>query len=1232
MKINGSTVPSYGQIFELGDVDNAVLETVLTPYTDVEVERHIMKVREMLAFPNENNTNGLNAFASIRAGQSAYYTIENLDVDTDKLVQASALKENPLTAADFSAKVSTSELVPADIPERVKAVHQLYYSQWNPPPAHLSSKGHIAYLSVSTLEGEIYHIVAHTSGFYVSNSTAHWFDPSPKLINGEVCHNHSLFQLLKKLSPHVSKTLEKNREIYSSFLPQATIDAAFTFLHSPWLVKEPTNKADLARSQQHILRPLELNPASRDWNEEFQSVREMEKDTFNGRLLRDRLLNKTAFEFAQAASHGVVGILEGSVQPLNPFEQADNSIYLHEGIFYSFATDAIGAYAEEGGEKASRYSTRKDLQNHNFINRLDASDVYTVLTTIVDYAGHRVIAQAPVPGIFRPLPEGETQIKYGSIDNNVAIGDDESFVEPLSEIANSYHLAKHAAFDNSGKEYEIVTPSSLTGVLGTDGRKYVLDLQRLTPLDLGFLDAVASDEKNPYPHSVPLLRPEAIDFWWRSKAQVIADKRTAEKKAEHKKAEPAEKEEKKEEGDDKEAEQEKEEEIALTYEERFEVTQEALKLFTLNPDVPHDLSKIPEGPNREQYEKDGAELRSISTLVVDKIIPKLVEELKHNLLPLPFDGAQLTSILHRRGINMRYLGQVAKLVSEAGEFLKPLHGVITVEIISRATKHVINSYTTKYKKEIIPYVIAQIFNALLGYKINASPQPDLLKGLEALYDTEDFEAIKEITVEKIRDQVAQEARSRFRAELSENWIEEINLRALFRETSLKSGIQWKARDYDFAATEPYYELAPVFDAPPNIHTLSTATAPVKQQKKKKSKNAAPVSSYSQDTFLKAPEPFRLQTLFHHTDVLNIVPIIKYSQFRSSCAEDALEMGRIAILKAEEKEKESSLALLNDAVGIYEQVFGGVHIEVARTYLSLAVIYHETGDAATARLLGTKAAILYERCVGIDAAETLHAYQQLSLFEYGVGNTAASFALIKHVFKYMNGLWSAEQPDSITTISNLVTMLHPLGLREQALELLNKGVELTEKFFGKKSAHTATAYHQIAQYQLLLPDLPKARETMRAAYEIFNELLGEEDPNTVESKKWADSLDLALKDTETRKNGSAAAAAIAPAPAAKDGAEDKDGYAKQVIAAALRASGSRKTKTVGAAGAHRSNASIVGGAAANGKKGVQANGDAAAAGSEPPVENMSLDDLVRYINGGETGSSSKSHSKKHRGKK
>lgn len=1215
----------------------------MEPYNEIEVKRHISRVRELLSFSTESHVNGTLSYPTISAGESAFLEIENLNVDANH--QATIAKSDPITSETFHKIYPTNELAPKEIPERKTAVHYLHYSQWNPPPPHLKTKGHILYLSVTTLEAKIYQIVAHSSGFYVSNSTAHWFDPTPMVIDGEIYHEHSLFTLLSKLSPLVSKTLEENKVKFANIPSQVYLPPTNSFLFNPWLVNEPTPKADLARTQNDFTHNIDLS--SREWNEEFQSAREIETETVQSRMLRERLMNKVSFEFSQAAVLGALRILDGDVQSLNPFEEEESRIYLNEGIFYSLATDPSNSYEGEGGEEAARYAVGKDLLNVNFLNKIDINGITTVLTTVIDYAGHRILAQSPVPGIFRQLPEDESQIRYGSIDNLTTIGTDESFIEPLSNVAEAFHLAKHVYFDNSNKPAELVTPYSVTGVVGTDNRKYVLDLHRLTPLDLGFLESVSKDTETPYPHSVPVLRSEAVEFWIRTKAEVLAKEKLAEKKAkidaekakeeetkpkEETKKEETKKEEKEEDSKNKgENEDEKNEEtpapepLFLTAEERLEITKEINKKYTINPDVPFDITKIPAGPEREKYEKDAIDVRAISKNITESLIPKLLEELKNSATSAPFDGVQLTAKLHKRGINMRYLGHIANLIAKEETSLKPFHKLVVLEAVSRGAKHVINSHLKSYTKEVIPYVLAQLFNCLLGFKLNGSPEPSITKGLKALYGEEDFSKINEITVKSIRDEISREVKSRFRYDLPENWFDTISLRILFRELSLKIGIQWKARDYNFEATKPYYEVTPVVDAPLGIHVESASINNEKKSggKKKRGKKGTNESL----SVLQSPTPYILPTLFYHGDVLNIVPIIKSSTYQSQLAEDALEAGRIALLN---DDKKNGLLLLSEAIGLYEQIYGPIHIEVARAYVQLSILYQEIKEIETACQLARKAVIISERCCGIDSAETIIIYLNLALFEHANNNVAGALSLIKHALKYWTAITETDHTDSLTTMKNVTTMFQSLNLRPQAINILIGATELSEKIYGENSAAAGTFHYQLSHLYLdpSSPDFESSLGEMKKAHKIFEDVYGAESPAAKECQKYIEHIEMALKSMDARKgittNGSGAAGAAAGAiggAATNGAATGVDSKAKQAAEAALRASLNRRANQHHHNHGHHNHSH---GQQINGSTGNNTTSAAATAVSNSIGAEMSIDDLVNYING-EEGSSKKTNS-------
>lgn len=1235
MKINDIVLPEFGQLADIpGIEEQAVLSYVLEPYTEIEAKRHINRVRELVSFPNKSAVNGHSSYPSIDTGKTTFLEIEDLDVEKDN--QPYVIKQAPLTTKNFTEAYGPEELLPKSIPERAKAVHSLHFSQWNPAPAHLKTKGHICYLVAGTLEGEIHHIVCHSAGFYISNSTAHWFDPTPKVINGDVISEHSLFNLLSKVSPKLMKTLEANREQIQDIPPQVYASPTNCFLYSPWIVNEPTNNADFGRTQKELVDNVDSS-VSRDWNDEFQAARNMSKDNIADRILRERLLSKISFEFAQAAVHGAMSIIEGSIQSLNPFETPDARIYLQDNIFYSFATDPSKVFEEFGGKAAAHYAAAKDIQNINFTNKIDPEGITTVLTTVVDYAGRRITAQAPVPGIFRSDPEENNQVHYGTIESLQSIKTDESYAEVLKAIASDFHLKEHTFFDIEGRPAKLVTPVSVNGVSGTDNRKYVLDLQRLTPLDLGFLDAVSKDTETPYPHGIPLLRRETVDGWFKSKSsaqyQEQFEKRKAEKEAQDAaegkvKKEPKKPKEKTEETEETEGaeekadgeaaveEEEEEEEITIdtifSLDEQREMIAEANARFQVNPDVPFDLSKIP-ADYKEEYEKDAEVIREISSFITETIIPTYINDVKAATANTPIDGQQLTEIFHKRGINMRYLGAVANAASDGGPLLETFKGICVSEVITRSAKHVLNSILAQYPKESFAYIVSQFFNSLLGFKLNDSPKLEITNGFKTLYNQYDFSDLESsITVESIRSAIAHEAKSRFRLDLESDWALTMNLRYIFRNLSLQLGLQWRARKYDFTATEPYYDITDKLDAPYGIHTelAETRTTTSTAGKKKKGKKGSNTSSNS---VLAATQPItqKLPTLFSHNDVLNIVPKVRHSTCKSQLAEEALETGRISLLR---DDKKNGLILMTESAALHEQIYGNVHKEVAHAFSQLSLVYHELKEHELAVNFGRKAAIIQDRCSGYDSAEAIVAYLNLALFEYGNQNAAGAINLIKHAMKRWVSITGHTHPDSFTTINNSASMLQGLGHFDMARELVEGTLPLSQQFFGDESVLVASHHFQIANFALVKSEFAEALEHLKIAHAVYQKQFGDENTSTIESKKWIDAV------TELIEK-SAAGAQVLPAAGNKEGNAIKNIIANTTNANQRRNNNNKSAKTNGVPISHDDI-----------KERVQARiraGHTAASSSDvakAQADQKSIDDLVAYIEGTEAKSISKKSTK------
>ncbi|ANB14312.1 Clu1p [Sugiyamaella lignohabitans] len=952
-----------------------------------------------------------------------------------------------------------TELVPSIRKDPSPAVRSLQLSQWNPPPPQLKIKGDLLYLHLVTLEGKTFHITATIYGFHVSNSSTDRFDPSPKKINGKFYKNTSLLELLKSLSPAIATHLKSVAESTKDISLLSIARPTNSFLANPWQVR-PTdlstwNTADLGRTQE-LLNSNTLDNAdastatARDWNEDFQSTRELPKVDEEGnsnmqeRVLRERLLNKLSFDFAEAAVKGAISIVNGDLVALNPNEKTEAQIFLNNGIFYSFGADGVGTFGEQGGNDGARAAAGKDIAGVNYITQLDIDGLSPLCTTLIDYCGRRIVAQAPVPGIFRETTDDKNQIVYGSIDNGEKIVNDESFVPLMEKIADACHISSHKVFDNEGNATELVTSSELKGLLGTDGRKYVLDLFRVTPPDLTFIENHFNPEKeDSYPHSLSVLRIEAVDEWWKSGLRAKFVELEASRKKKNETAD----------GDSSEKEL-SEEELKAQREEDEKIVSEYSKNVRFNPDVLQDISKIP-AQHVEEFKKDQDQVRAISKHLTEVIIPKLISDISGGVISTPVVGSQITSTLHKRGINMRYLGLLHSLAEKEGKPLETFRKLLEQEAISRSIKHSVNSLISSLPAPLVPAAIVHYFNCLLGFKVNSSPAIDLDDSLIALYPSAGIEALKTLDVAAVRSQIVEQVRKRFQISLPETWIDNLYLRSVFREASIKLGLQWASKNYDFD-----------------------------------NKNVAVNGSASS------------RNLLSNADLVNIVPVLKHSTFKSLIAEEALESGRQSVYR---DETDIGKELLGESLSIHEQVYGVIHPDVARAYSQVALVYHELGEDDIAVELSRKAIIIAERTLGADSAETLFMCLNLALFEHTNKNTIGALHIARHALKYWNAVTVPEHPDNITTMNNVATMLLNMKAFDSSLKWYQACIDLSTKIYGEESSIVAQFYFHISQPQVYLKKFKTAVNSMRKSHEIFNKIYGPDNANTKDSKQWLDQL-------------------------------------------------------------------------------------------------------------------------------
>ena len=1102
LEVDGSRIPEFVDLSQVsGIIPDANIDLIEDPYTEKDARLHLLRVRELIGATGDRT----DVFQGVHAGLSLHDSIAKLNEHSQPSAATTPSAQHALSDYEINSPPSISTLAPSSQDAPQKAVNSICVSAWNPPPYHLRSRGHLLYIHVVTLEGESFQITSHVTGFYVNRSTTSKFDPLPRTAPKQK-NAHSLLTLLSQISPGFDSAFQSVQVANGPNMkdPLSAFPLSNALPANPWAVAQNTtdlsrHTTDICRTQESFLvNGVDNAETLRDWNEEFQTTRELPHETVQDRVFRERVTSKLFADYNEAAALGAVLIARGEVAPLNPTEPLDAQIFVYNNIFYSFGADGVGTFTHEGGDEAARVATGKDVVGVKTVNQLDVQDLATPGTAVIDYMGKRIVAQSIVPGIFKQREPGEQQIDYGGVEGKEVVTENEAFVPLFEQLSKALRVKKHPVWDKEGKRHDLEGSIETKGLLGTDGRRYVLDLYRITPVDVHWIEKhweVASESSEAgnaelrYPHRMCVLRPELVESYWRSKLGDYVKSELAKKKEI--------------EGTSERGEEGVPKDIAengglvrngqgkkSADNDRPDISGFQL---VLNPDVFSGQQPQTEA-EKEEWSKDEEQVRAVSNYLLEEIIPHLIRDLQDGQVGFPMDGQSLSSLLHKRGINVRYLGKISSLANQPSPRLAALKELAEQEMISRAFKHVANRHLRLTPAPLSAACSSHLLNCFLGVQMSESPVVETDKDIKALYTDGNLD-YESVTPCELRQEISHQVRLRFRYTLDQNWCDKMKPLRLLREVALKLGLQLAARDYQFVKPQ---EMTNGHQQTPEVngHGEHNAKEGASSNGKKKKKGRASPGPESSTLLHNA-----LQT-FHAEDIYNVVPIVKDAAPRSVLAEEAFDAGQYSVAQ---NQKELGQELLLESLSLHEQIYGILHPEVARAYYQLSTMFYGLEDKAIAVELARKAVIVSERTLGIDSHETLLAYLNLGLFEHAAGNSALALNYVRHALDLWKIAYGPNHPDSITTLNNAAVMLQHLKLYRDSRMWFEASLAISQQVSGQQSVNTATLLFQLAQALALDQDSKGAVSRMREAYNIFHSQLGPNDRNTKEAETWLENL-------------------------------------------------------------------------------------------------------------------------------
>ncbi|XP_026199625.1 clustered mitochondria protein homolog isoform X2 [Anabas testudineus] len=955
-------------------------------------------------------------------------------------------------------------------PEVPSYLRDLSLSCWNPPPGHRKLQGDFMYITAVTMEGRRHEITACPKGFFLNRSTEDVFDPRPAQ-SSPVCHCFT--DLLCHISPSFKQTFTnlKNR------LQLPPVEVTPTPYHTLSWLGPPC----ASRTHKNTFNRLGVDEQAAsqvpDWNEELQAARDLPQGGLEERLQRDRTLLQVNSAFVKAVIKGAETIVDGFAEPVNG--NPEDPAFLWGGLFMSQGA----ASTEFGGEKGRRAAQRLELKGVQAYNDLEGMEgLHTLPTAIVDYRGVRMSAQGLAPGLEGSEQDQEATPASRGLLYGVNAGPQESaqrrqLLALLARAAKSLCIQRHVVVAPKGHQVPLFTSVDAQGLLGADGRLYVLDLVRTFPADANFCPEVETESQTvteeedsdktskednekkgcvkegwpenyhadsglpkSFPHGLCRLRPELVQAFIQHKHCQFAQRvrETLDENGGF-------------------------EECATACDSRAtDAVRAACKdvgsisdtIFEMrfNPNV---FSGVLFPPSESESTKlQERLLREAAAFIITHQIPAFVEYCLHSN-EAPMDGASLKQALHQRGINLRYLGHVIKAISqsEQKERLRHITRSVIGEIFMRSTRRVFNSFLQGVDVPSLSAAVSHFLCCLLVPHFTPTPVGEETKkksrrrgrGAGASEST----PWSTLTGAELWNLVCQDAVETYNISDSlgsgpNHLVEQYGLQklSLLREFCLKTGVQLRLRDY-------------LFD----------------------NQNKAPIG----------PD-----------DVVNMFPIVKHIRMPTVDASKAYRAAQSTIHKGLLDQAHEHL---KEAAYLFGRVCDDLHPEACYCHSLLARVAFLQGKAAEARSVQLKAVVISERVLGFDHPNTIQQYAFLGVYVYAGGEIALAQKCFLRARLLMLTVHGEDHPYTATLDSCLGLVLSG----DQTGQFLKNALRLNTSFFGSTALHTALNQHLLAQWLCSKGDYRSAMTHEKEALTAFTSLFGEDHPQTHCSKEFLSTI-------------------------------------------------------------------------------------------------------------------------------
>ncbi|XP_028269031.1 clustered mitochondria protein homolog [Parambassis ranga] len=953
-------------------------------------------------------------------------------------------------------------------PEAPGYLKDLSLSCWNPPPGHRKLQGDFMYITVVTMEGRRCDITSCPKGFFINRSTEDVFDPRPAQ-SSPVCHCFT--DLLCQISPAFKQafTTLKNRP------QQPPVEMIPTPYHTLSWLGPPCASRTHKNTFSRLIVDEQAAAQAPDWNEELQVARDLPQGTLEERLQRDRALLQVNSAFVKAVMQGAETVLDGFVEPVNG--NPEDPAFLWGGLFMSQGAGS----ALFGGERGCRAAQRLELKGVQAYSDLEGlQGLHTLPTAIVDYRGTRLSAQGLAPGLEGSEPNQEATPASRGLLYGVNAGPQESpqrrqLLALLAHTAKSLCLQRHVVVAPSGHQVPLFTSVDAQGLLGADGRFYILDVFRSFPADANFCPEVEtknlavtegeekSDESctddeekkacvnegwpenyhaiSGFPkrfcHGLCRLRPELVQAFTQHKHCQFTQRvrETLDENGGFEECATA--------GDSRATDA-----VRAACKDVGSVS-EIIFEMRFNPNVFSPGISFPPGESASTKLQERIQ-REAAAFIITHQIPGFVQDCLQNN-EAPMDGASLKQALHQRGINLRYLGHVTKAItqSEHKEHLRHILRSAIGEIFLRSSKRVFNSFLQGVEVPSLSAAVSHFLSCLLVPHFMPTPVGEDSKKRSRRRGrgggASESTPWSTLTGAELWSLVCQDAAETYDISDSlgsgpNHLVEHYGLQklSLLRGFCLKTGVQLRLRDYF-----------------------------------RDNQNKAPIG----------PD-----------DILNIFPIIKHIHMPTTDASKAYKAAQISIQKGLLDQAHEQL---KEAAYLFGRVCDDLHPDACYCHSLLARVAYLQGNPAEARSVQLRTVVISERVLGFDHPNTIQQYALLGVYMYAGGETVLAQKCLLRARLLMLTVHGEDHPYVATLDSCLGLML----TEDRTGQFLKNALKLNTSFFGHTNLHTALNQHLLAQWMCSKGDYRAAMTHEKEALAAFTSLFGEDHAQTRCSKEF-----------------------------------------------------------------------------------------------------------------------------------